>query len=212
MLVHIKLDPGATLPRYAHATDAGADLTALRTYCVLGNGTEHELRTYADCLAMQDQLVDCAKVKIDTGVHAQPEDGYYLELVPNSRLAKLPFIYANSIGIIDPDYRGSIRVVLNTINRLTPADLSNFLPGCVVGQLIVRKRHHATFMQVDSLTDTERGNGGFGSTAKLPIREWLTLPAEKLCRAKKAQNAKQNGLSCTGAQQTHQDLFNSNGN
>lgn len=163
--VKVKLDAGAVMPRYAHSTDVGADVVALRTWLVQGDGMEHELRTMTDCLAMQAMQIDCAKVKIDTGVHAQPEEGYYIELVPNSRIAKTPFSYANSIGIIDPTYTGSIRVVLNVINFPTPDELAQFLPGKVVGQLIVRHRHEADFVQVDTLETTERGDGGFGSTA-----------------------------------------------
>ena len=210
------------MPRYAHSTDVGADVTAMRTCLVQGDGTEHELRTYEDCFAMMARRIDCAKIKIDTGVHVQPDAGYYVELVPNSRLAKLPFVYANSIGIIAPEYTGSIRVVLNTVNRLTPEDIAHFLPGNVVGQLIVRERIQADFTQVDSLDKTERGDGGFGSTAKLPLETWHPLPAEsgqqsnlsptdgqQTCLARNAENATQSILPGTAA---HQDLFTSNGN
>ena len=164
MKIKIKLDDGAVMPKYAHSTDVGADVRALHTCVVQGDGTEHTLESMADCLAMRSMRIDVAKVKIDTGVHVTPEQGYYVELVPNSRLAKSPFMYANSIGIIDPGYTGSIKVVLNLVNNVTPDDLALFLPGCVVGQLIVRPLLQASFEQVDELEETERGNGGFGST------------------------------------------------
>lgn len=192
--IKIKLDAGATMPRYAHPTDVGADVTALRTWLVELDGTEHELQTYDDCFEhIYDKCANYAKIKIDTGVHAQPPAGYYIELVPNSRIAKTQLSYANSIGIIDPTYTGSMRVVLNVVNCITPDDLAQFLPGKVVGQLIIRKQHQATFTQVDTLEATERGSGGFGSTAKLPLDSWHPLPAES-------------------GQQTHQDLFTTNGN
>lgn len=164
--IKIKLDKGACMPKYAHPTDVGADVKAWRTWLVQGNGTEHELRTIRDCMAMKDKGIDCAKIKIDTGVHVQPADGHYTEIVPNSRLAKTPFMYANGFGVIDPSYTGSIRVVLNAINNLSPNDLAMFLPGKVVGQLIIRERFTAAFEQVDELEATERGDGGFGSTEK----------------------------------------------
>ena len=164
--VKVKLEPGALMPSYAHPTDIGADVKAWRTWLVQGDGTEHELESTADCMAMQYNGIDCAKIKIDTGVHVTPPDGYYVELVPNSRLAKTPFMYANSFGVIDPTYTGSMRVILNVVNMLTPADLANFLPGKVVGQLIIRERIPAAFEQVDELEATERGDGGFGSTAE----------------------------------------------
>lgn len=162
--IKIQLDSGAEMPTRAHDTDVGYDVRALRTWLVQGDGTEWELASLSDCLMMQDQAVDCAKIKIDTGVHAQPAAGYYLELVPNSRLAKSPFMYANSFGVIDPSYTGSMRVILNVVNMLTPQDLAQFLPGRVVGQLIVRQQISADFEQVETLEETERGAGGFGST------------------------------------------------
>lgn len=164
--VKVKLEVGAHMPSYAHPTDIGADIKAWRTWLVQGDGTEHELESSADCMIMQYKGIDCAKIKIDTGVHVTPQDGYYIELVPNSRLAKTPFMYANSFGVIDPTYTGSMRVILNVVNMLTPADLANFLPGKVVGQLIIRERIPAAFEQVDELEATERGDGGFGSTAE----------------------------------------------
>lgn len=164
--IKVKLAPGAAMPTRAHDTDVGYDVKALRTWLVQGDGTEHELESTADCMAMHYKGIDCAKVKIDTGVHVTPAAGYYIELVPNSRLAKSPFMYANSFGVIDPAYTGSMRVILNCVNRLTTEDLYNFLPGKVVGQLIIRERIPAAFEQVDSLEETERGSGGFGSTAE----------------------------------------------
>lgn len=160
------LDPGAELPCFAHSTDVGADVKALYTWLVQGDGTEHPLASVDDCYRMRQLQVDCAKIKIDTGVHVCPAPGYYVELVPNSRIAKTQFVYANSFGVIDPEYTGSMRVVLNCVNRITPEDLQRFLPGNVVGQLIVRRRHEAEFVKVDTLEETERGAGGFGSTAK----------------------------------------------
>lgn len=221
--IKIKLDAGATMPRYAHPTDVGADVTALRTWIVDADGTEHEIRTLHDFLKLRTwTLAHIAKLKIDTGVHAQPPAGYYIELVPNSRIAKTPFQYANSIGIIDPTYTGSMRVVLNVVNIIiTTDDIAQFLPGKVVGQLIVRKQHQATFTQVDTLEATERGSGGFGSTAKLPLDSWHPLPAEsgqqsilpptagqQTCLARNASDATQSTLSCVDAMQ----LFNTNGN
>lgn len=162
--IKIKLDPGAEMPKRAHATDVGADIKALHTWLVRGDGTEYPLRTAEDCQTAKARRLDVAKIKIDTGVHATPPPGFYIELVPNSRLAKTPFIYANSVGIIDPGYTGSMRVILNPANSITPEDLEKFLPGHTVGQLILRRRHEADFIQVDTLDETERGSGGFGST------------------------------------------------
>lgn len=149
MQIKLQLDPGATAPTRAHDTDTGYDIRALSVDVA-----------YRRC--GKDNLI--WKIRIDTGVHVQPPAGYYFELVPNSRLSNTPFSYANSIGIIDQGYTGSIKVILNcdyntTNERLIPQ------PGDVVGQLILRKRLDADFIQVDTLTPTERGTNGFGSTA-----------------------------------------------
>lgn len=164
--IKVMLDPGAEMPHYAHTSDVGADVKALRTTLLTGNGAEYTLNTLEDCRKMRDFYVACAKLKIDTGIHVTPADGYYCELIPNSRIAKTPFMYANSYGVIDPEYTGSMRVVLNCVNNLTPDDLAQFLPGRVVGQIIVRKRISADFEKVEELEETERGDGGFGSTEK----------------------------------------------
>lgn len=165
--IKIKLDTGAAMPHRAHPSDIGADIKAWRTWLIQGDGTEHELESSADCYTMKYRSIDCAKIKIDTGVHATPPPGFYIELVPNSRLAKTPFVYANSFGVIDPEYTGSMKVILNTVNSITPGDLMKFLPGNVVGQLILRRRYDAEFEQVDTLKETARGDGGFGSTESL---------------------------------------------
>ena len=162
--MQVQLDPGAAMPTRAHDTDVGYDVKALRTWLVQGDGTEHPMNTPADIMHAQGLRLDVAKIKIDTGVHATPEPGYYIELVPNSRLVKTPFMYANSFGVIDPAYTGSMRVVLNSVNRITAEDILPFLPGKVVGQLIIREHISADFVQVNTLEETERGAGGFGST------------------------------------------------
>lgn len=148
MNAKIKLDDGAFMPERAHSTDVGYDVRALTvSVALLRNGKENIIW----------------KVEIDTGVHVTPPEGYYFELVPNSRIAKSPFYYGNSIGVIDPDYTGSIKVVLNCEYGVSN---ENFIPqeGDVVGQLILRPKLDVDFVQVNSLKETERGNGGFGST------------------------------------------------
>ena len=76
-------------------------------------------------------------------------------------------MYANSMGIIDPDYTGSMRVILNVLraNEFWQ-QAESLLPGKTVGQLIIRERISADFEQVDELENTVRGDGGFGSTEK----------------------------------------------
>ena len=180
MKIKIKLDEGATMPTRAHDTDVGYDVTALRVKalgCVYKDAYLTEKNIIQQCGFYRMAADHCGgsaairlrtyKLIIDTGVHVQPEDGYYVELVPNSRLAKLNLIYGNSIGVIDPDYTGSIKCVLDVLDTASVWDLKHFLPGNVIGQLIIRKKYDADFIQVDELDETERGDGSFGSTARL---------------------------------------------
>lgn len=163
-MIQTKLDKGAEMPTRAHDTDVGYDIKALHTWLIEPDGTEHkiwDIRTYDACAVCG---VTLSKIKIDTGVHVKPPHGYYVELVPNSRIAKTSFMHANSIGIIDPEYTGSIKVVLNIVGSIKRDDVAKFLPGNVVGQLIIRKKYDAYFIEVDNLGETQRGDGGFGST------------------------------------------------
>jgi dUTP pyrophosphatase len=165
--IKVKLDDGASLPTRAHDTDVGYDVKALHVTVIGINDEERTISDEDDIYALYEEDITPTKVKIDTGVHVKPEPGYWVELVPNSRLAKTPFMYANSVGIIDPDYTGSMRVILNIIDTFGFYNgIMNFLPGKTVGQLIIRERLSADFEQVDELEDTVRGDGGFGSTEK----------------------------------------------
>lgn len=95
-----------------------------------------------------------------TGVSIELPHGYYAELYPRSSLAKTGYILMNSVGIIDPDYRGEIRVILGKI--FDGPEL--VLPGRYV-QLVIKKLEPVgSWEQVDELGETIRGDGGFGST------------------------------------------------
>ena len=165
--VKVKLDEGAYLPTRAHNTDVGYDIKALKVTITDELGVTYEMNNLNDLENFSEKNRTPVKVKIDTGVHVQPEPGYWVELVPNSRLAKSCFMYANSMGIIDPSYTGSMRVILNVVNaeQFYPS-MFNIFPGKVVGQLIIREQISADFEQVDELEETDRGDGGFGSTER----------------------------------------------
>jgi len=96
----------------------------------------------------------------DTKVRVEPPEGYYIEIVPRSSLSKTGYVMANSIGIIDPQYRGTIKVALRKVNENAP-DLELPFRGV---QMILRKLHLFDIDIVDNLSETERQEGGFGST------------------------------------------------
>ena len=137
MTTRIVLEENAVLPSKVHETDTGYDVTLIR-HIKYENGVDF----------------------YSTGIRVAPPEGFYFELVPRSSLSKLNYSLANSIGIIDFTYRGEIIVALRKMNDSVP-DLE--LP-CRCCQLILRKRYSTQFEVVQTLDDTVRGDGGFGST------------------------------------------------
>jgi len=129
------------LPSRGHPRDAGLDLTAMKV-----------------------ELVRPGVFSVDTGVSVQPPDGYYCEVVPRSSIVKSDFFQANSVGIIDPDYRGRILVMLRFLGTGDGVNAAQELVGKRVVQLIVRRLEPVQVESVDALTETTRGAGGFGST------------------------------------------------
>ncbi len=131
---------GATIPRYAHAGDAGADLVASEAA----------------------ELAPGERVTVGTGVSIALPDGYAAFVVPRSGLAAHHGItIVNSPGTVDAGYRGEIRVtLLNTDAR----EAYRVSPGDRIAQLVVLPIARARFIPVDRLPGSERGDSGFGST------------------------------------------------
>lgn len=100
----------------------------------------------------------------DTGIKVKPNFGYYFNLVPRSSISKTGYMLANSIGIIDRTYLGNIIVALRKIDKEAP-DL--VLPQRLV-QIIPTPIIHFQMKEVHEfdINETERGEGGFGSTDK----------------------------------------------
>ncbi|MGA1598931.1 MAG: dUTP diphosphatase [bacterium] len=142
--MHLKIKlhgPEVVAPTRGHASDAGLDLTAY--------GVEQKT---------SDVFL------FDTGISVQPEPGFYTEVVPRSSIIKTDFMLANSIGIIDPDYRGRILVPLRYLGSANASDAAQALLGQRIAQLIVRKQEPCTVEIVEDLEGSVRGSGGFGST------------------------------------------------
>lgn len=134
----IKLDEGAYMPERAHTTDAGADL-----------------RTPHDVTVMpKDSVV------IDTGVHIELPLNTVGMLKSKSGLNVKHGI--TSEGVIDVGYTGSIRCKLYNHSD-KPCELK---AGDKITQLVIMPILTPNFELVDELEETERGNGGFGSTGR----------------------------------------------
>jgi deoxyuridine 5'-triphosphate nucleotidohydrolase len=115
-------------------------------------------------ITIVDIKKDFGKTKLyGTGIKVSPAYGWYFDLVSRSSICKSGYILTNGIGVIDRTYRGEILVSLTKIDDSKP-DL--ILP-CKVAQLIPRPIIHFDFIEsTDLLSETERGEGGFGSTGK----------------------------------------------
>ena len=134
----VMLDQGAYMPEYAHSTDAGADLRSPVSFSIMAGDS----------------------VTVDTGVHVEIPDGYVGMLKSKSSLNVKHGIVSE--GVVDEGYTGSIRVKLYNHGVGT----YTVCKGDKITQIVIMPVHHATFEQVDSLDETERGNGGFGSTGR----------------------------------------------
>jgi dUTP pyrophosphatase len=130
------LDPKATLPHRAHPTDAGADLRSCEDVTVLPNSI---------------QLVN-------TGVGIKVPTGYAGLVYNRSGQGSRGILVANSVGVIDSDYRGPVKVALyNT------TDMPYIIHvGDRIAQLLIQKIELSQFR--DIWNDTQRGTQGFGST------------------------------------------------
>lgn len=133
----------AIAPQKAHVTDTGYDL----------------------CLVKKIKEDVNGMIMYDTGIAVQPPLGYYFELVGRSSISKTGYIVANSIGIIDASYTGSLKVALIKVNKDAP-DLE--LPARLV-QLIPRQLVHMDAIEVNDLSETKRADGGFGSSGKVVV-------------------------------------------
>ena len=98
---------------------------------------------------------------IPTGLHIALPEGYEAQIRPRSGLAlKKGITCLNTPGTIDSDYRGDVGVILANISN------EDFVvnPGDRIAQMIINKVERAEFELVESLDETERGEGGFGHT------------------------------------------------
>ena len=146
----IMLDEGAILPTRAHPWDAGLDLYTPRDVIV----PRSECGNYG----LFDVNVGSATVAI--GVHIEIPEGYVGFIKSKSGLNVLHGLTAE--GVIDAHYTGSIRVKLynHTSNNF------KFKKGDKIAQLVILKCELPELEIVDHLEETDRGDGGFGSTGR----------------------------------------------
>jgi dUTP pyrophosphatase len=105
------------------------------------------------------------KIIVGLGFMTEIPPGFKGTLVPRSSISKTPWFLANSMGIIDADYRGEWMMVLRTTGSVI-YDALPFEIGERCGQIYFEKVGDIEMEEVDELSDTARGTGGFGSTGK----------------------------------------------
>ena len=134
-----KLLPEAVIPQYAHPTDAGLDLTAVSKV-----EEPNSIVTYG------------------TGLAFEIPAGYVGLLFPRSSNSKKDLILTNSVGVLDSGYNGEVTLKFKkTIENGVTYEI-----GDRIGQLIIIPFPKIEFQEVEKLSETERGTGGFGSTGK----------------------------------------------
>ena len=155
--VKIWLDPKVTakIPEYAH---------------YVANSKEdgfggHATDACCDVVCTSIEKTDDGRIKCGTGIHVALEDRDSLTIRPNSRITKMGYVIANSPCAVDDSYRGENFIVFRPIvDNPTPINI-----GDVIGQIEIPHHRQASFETVNTLEDlgiTDRGDGGFGSTAK----------------------------------------------
>lgn len=144
MIINIKkLTKTAKIPTRQHEGDAGYDL-------------------YADIqkpIIIEPHTTEFIK----TGLAIEIPDGYFGAIFARSGLATDKGLRpANCVGVCDSIYRGEYKVALHNDS----VETRTVSPGDRIAQLVVMPYLNVEFNEVDELTDTERGDGGFGSTGK----------------------------------------------
>lgn len=140
-----KLVKNATIPKYAYSNDAGMDL-----YATSMKYDEHGNIVYG------------------TGLAFEIPKGYVGLLFPRSSNAKKDLLLSNSVGVIDSGYRGEVIFKYKEVYRVVADDylFANYNVKDKIGQIIILPYPQIEFQEVEELSETERGEGGFGSTGK----------------------------------------------
>jgi dUTP pyrophosphatase len=135
-----KLNENAVIPTYAKSGDAGMDLVATR---IISNTT--------------------FDVSYGTDLAMEIPNGFVGLVFPRSSIRKYELVLSNSVGVIDSGYRGELQATFRKENGL---DSLAYKVGDRIAQIMIIPHPPIEFDAVNELSDTERGEGGFGSTGK----------------------------------------------
>lgn len=138
-----KLNENATVPTYGSQFSAGADLYACNEEPIV--------------------IKPHQTVLVNTGIALEIPEGYAGLIYARSGIAsKRGLAPANKVGVVDSDYRGEVMVALHNHSSI----VQEIEPNERIAQVVVTPFLKVDFCETDELTDTARGEGGFGSTGK----------------------------------------------
>jgi len=136
-----KLSSEAVIPSYAKSGDAGMDLVAT------------------------SMNFDGTQITYGTGLAIEIPERFVGLVFPRSSIRKTDLSLSNSVGVIDSGYRGEIQATFNQ-KSLSKDGQILYGVGDRICQLMIIPHPHVDFIEVQELNNTERGEGGFGSTGK----------------------------------------------
>jgi dUTP pyrophosphatase len=136
-----KLHNDAVIPKYSKDGDAGMDLTATE---ILNETTE--------------------SVTYGTGLAFEIPKGYVGLVFPRSSIRKYDLALTNCVGVIDSGYRGEVQATFKKTNWSKGDSSEKYNVGDRIAQIIILPYPKITLIETEELSNTERGEGGFGST------------------------------------------------
>ena len=137
-----KLNPSAVIPTYAKDGDAGMDLVA--TSIISNTSTQ---------------------ITYGIGLALEIPKGFVGLIFPRSSVRKTRLMLSNCVGVVDSGYRGELQATFNKINNDSVSE-NDYKVGDRIAQIMIIPHPSIEFEEADELSDTERGEGGFGSTGK----------------------------------------------
>jgi dUTP pyrophosphatase len=137
-----KLNENAVIPSYAKDGDAGMDLVAT-------------------------SIISTTSTQITYGIGLALEipKGFVGLIFPRSSVRKTRLMLSNCVGVVDSGYRGELQATFNKINNDSVSE-NDYKVGDRIAQIMIIPHPPIEFDEVDELSNTERGDGGFGSTGK----------------------------------------------
>jgi dUTP pyrophosphatase len=132
-----KLHPNAVIPSYSKDGDAGMDLVSTEIISATTN-----------------------QITYGTGIALEIPKGYVGLIFPRSSIRKYELELTNSVGVIDSGYRGEIQATFNKVHH----GLEVYKVGDRIAQIMIIPYPKVVFSEVNDLSSTDRGEGGFGST------------------------------------------------